>query len=133
MIVTPKRRKARRRTEFGLSAGCDFSSQFPTSNLQLPSAKRPSLEVGLDSGRWKFGLDFGSWTLGVRPLSVYFLLDPVLFQLLVEIAARRVERLRGLRDVPVVFAQLLHQERALGGLLELAQRTGRRRRAARRI
>src|SRR5207248_9152320 len=63
-------------------------------------------------------------------LAVDFLLDSVLFQFFIEIAARRIERLGGLRDVPVVVAQLLDEERALGGFLELAQCAGRRCRAA---
>ena len=67
------------------------------------------------------------------PLSVGFLRDLVLLELLVQIAARRVDHLGGLRDVPAVLAQLADQERALGVLLELAQRArpspARRRRA----
>ena len=54
--------------------------------------------------------------------SVCLLLDPVLLQLLVEIAARRADDLSGLRDVPVVLAQLADEERALGRFLELSQR-----------
>jgi hypothetical protein len=53
-----------------------------------------------------------------------FLRDAVLLELLVEVAAGRADHLGGLRDVPVVLAQLLDEERALGRLLELAQRAG---------
>jgi len=62
-----------------------------------------------------------------EPLSVNFLLDPVLFELLVKIAAGRVNHLGGLRDVPVVFAELLYEVRPLGGVLELTQGSARRR------
>ena len=47
------------------------------------------------------------------PLAVLLLDDLVLLELLVEVAARRVEHLGGPRDVPAVLAQLLDQERAL--------------------
>src|SRR5579871_185143 len=60
-------------------------------------------------------------------LSVVLLRDLVLFELLVQIAARRVDDLGGLRDVPAVLAQLRHQKRALGVVLELAQRARLRR------
>ena len=54
-------------------------------------------------------------------LPVHFLLDPVLFEFLIEIAARGVDHLGGLGNIPAVLPQLLHQVRALGGVLELAQ------------
>src|SRR5512139_4108977 len=49
--------------------------------------------------------------------------DVVLLELLVQVAARRADDLGGLRDVPAVLAQLLHQVGALGRLLELPERT----------
>src|SRR5262249_10717677 len=55
--------------------------------------------------------------------SIGFLGDLILLQLLVQIAAWRVDRLRRLRDVPAVLAQLLDEIRALGVVLELAQRS----------
>ena len=57
-------------------------------------------------------------------LSVRFLRDPVLFQFLVQIAARGADHFRGLRDVPAVLPELADQEGPLGRLLELAQRAG---------
>src|SRR5207344_1026124 len=54
-------------------------------------------------------------------LSVRFLRDLVLFQLLVQVAAGRVDDFGGLRDVPAALAQLGDEERALGVVLELAQ------------
>src|SRR6185436_18590599 len=42
------------------------------------------------------------------PLSVRFLRDAVLFQFLVEVAARRADHFRGLRDVPAVLPELAH-------------------------
>ncbi len=41
-------------------------------------------------------------------LAVDFLLDPVLLELFVEVTARRIDDVGGLRDVPIVLAQLLH-------------------------
>src|SRR5688572_25855680 len=38
MIVSPKRRKARRRTEFGLSAGCDTFNPTPSLSIRLLSS-----------------------------------------------------------------------------------------------
>src|SRR5207253_11518634 len=49
-------------------------------------------------------------------------LDVVLLDLLVEIRARRVDRLRGLRNVPPVLAQLGQDERLLRLVLELLPR-----------
>src|SRR5262245_52110817 len=54
-------------------------------------------------------------------LTVDFLFDAVLFELLVEIAARRVDDLGGLRDVPGVLSQLLHEISPFGCVLERAQ------------
>ena len=56
------------------------------------------------------------------PLSVGLLRDLILLELLVEVAARRADHFGGLRDVPAVLAQLADQIRALGVVLELAQR-----------
>src|SRR5256885_109074 len=55
-------------------------------------------------------------------LSVGLLADLILFELLVEIAARRADHFGRLRDVPAVLAQLADQEHPLGVLLELTQR-----------
>ena len=57
-------------------------------------------------------------------LSVDFLFDAVLFQFLVQIAARRIDNLGGFRDVPVVLAQFLDEVGALRGVLELTQGAG---------
>src|SRR5262245_9434175 len=61
------------------------------------------------------------WELAVWDLSVDFLFDAVLFELLVQIAARRVDDLGGLRDVPGVLSQLLHKISPFGCVLERAQ------------
>src|SRR5690348_5045752 len=45
-------------------------------------------------------------------LAVSLLRDLVLLEFLVQIAARRVDDLRGFRDVPAVLAQLRDEERA---------------------
>src|SRR5262245_51149285 len=58
------------------------------------------------------------------------LAQSVLLQLLVEVAARSVDRLGGGGDVPVEFPELFHEELALGGVLELLQRVVLRRRGA---
>jgi hypothetical protein len=68
----------------------------------------------------------------VWDLPVYLLLDSVLFELFIQIASRRIQRFGGLRNVPVVLAELLDEERAFGGLLELSQCAGCWCRAARR-
>src|SRR5262249_12392805 len=53
--------------------------------------------------------------------AVCLLRNLVLLELLVEIAARRVDDLGGLRDIPAVLAQLGNEIRALRAVLELAQ------------
>jgi hypothetical protein len=53
--------------------------------------------------------------------AIVLLRDPVLLELLVEIASRGPDDLGGLRDVPVVLAELLDEKRTLGNLLELAE------------
>src|SRR4029434_2689807 len=58
------------------------------------------------------------------PLAVTFLADLILLKLLVQVAARRADHFGRARDVPAVLAELLHQEGALGRLLELTQRPG---------
>src|SRR5262249_3639293 len=50
---------------------------------------------------------------------VVILTDPVLFELLVQIAARRADDFGRLRDVPAVLAQLVDEECPFGGFLEL--------------
>ena len=60
----------------------------------------------------------------VSLLAVGLLRDPILLELLVQIAARRVDQVGRLRDVPAGLAQLLHEERPLGHFLVLAQRAG---------
>ena len=57
-------------------------------------------------------------------VSLFFALDPVLLELLVEVAARGVDDLGGLGDVPAGLAELFEQEGFLGPLLELAERMG---------
>src|SRR5690606_24664328 len=58
------------------------------------------------------------------PSAVRFLADPILLELLVEVAPGRIDQLGRLRDVPSRLTQLLHEERPFGGLLVLAQRGG---------
>ena len=53
-----------------------------------------------------------------RTLSVGFLRNPVLLELLVEVAAGRIDDLRGLRNIPGLFAEFRHQPRPLGGFFE---------------
>src|SRR4051812_19314837 len=63
-----------------------------------------------------------AWSVrAVPPSSVGLLADLILLELLVQIAARRADHFRRLRDVPAVLAQLADEEHALGVLLELAQ------------
>src|SRR5206468_12187524 len=57
-----------------------------------------------------------------RPLGLPH--EPVALDLLIEVAARHVQRTRGFRHVPVVLLELRHQEYALGLLLELLERLG---------
>src|SRR6185503_11992439 len=64
----------------------------------------------------------GSLRRSDSTLPVGVLADLVLFELFVEVAARRADHFGGLRDVPAVLAQLADQEHPLGVLLELAQR-----------
>ena len=47
-------------------------------------------------------------------LSVRLLRNPILLELLVQVAARGVDDLGGLRDIPPGLAQLLNEKRALG-------------------
>src|SRR5207247_10325844 len=54
-------------------------------------------------------------------LSVRLLRDLVLFELLVEIAPRRADDLRRLRDIPPVLTQLAHEKSALRVFLELPE------------
>ena len=97
---------------YGASAGdrlanCELSiikSQSPNPKTQTPTTTAWGLELGI----WDF------------PLAVYLLLDSVLFELLVEITSRRIQRFGGLRNVPVVLAELLDEEGAFGSLLELS-------------
>jgi hypothetical protein len=57
-------------------------------------------------------------------LAIGLLGDLILLEFLVQIAARRVDGLRGLRDVPAILAQLADEEGAFGVVFELAQRPG---------
>src|SRR5687768_10044554 len=57
-------------------------------------------------------------------LAVHFLFDPVLLELLVEVAARGINDFGRLRNVPAVLAKLLHQIRPFGRVLELPERAG---------
>ena len=70
------------------------------------------------------GLTTVDCRLSTVDLSVRLLTDRVLLELLVQVAARRADDFGGLRDVPRVLAEFLHQPRALGRFLELAQRAG---------
>src|SRR5215510_9199566 len=125
-IALPGRYPAHCPVEFGLS-----------SRLRAFGARRAIVWLTATTPLW-----LKAQGSGLRPerrplspkseLPVYFLLDSVLFQLLVEIAPRRIQRLGGLRNVPVVLAELLNEERAFGGLLELSQCARCRCRAARR-
>lgn len=55
-------------------------------------------------------------------LSVGFLVDRVLLELLVEVTAGGADDLGGLRDVPAVLTEFLHEKGALARLLELFER-----------
>ena len=55
--------------------------------------------------------------------SVGLLRDLILLEFLVQIAARGVDHLGGLRDVPPVLAKLRDEKRALGVVLELPKRS----------
>src|SRR5262245_6016377 len=57
-------------------------------------------------------------------LPVSFLRDLVLLQFLVQVAARCVDYFRGFGNVPPVLAQFCDEVRALGAVLELAERAG---------
>src|SRR3954470_18954365 len=99
-----------------------WSSDFPPRfRLRCRQGMPRRLRVGNAAVVWLVA----TTQYGVRgarssrePLAVDFLLDAVLFELLVQVAARRVDHFRRFRDVPVVLAQLLHQIRAFRGVLE---------------
>src|SRR4029077_5701701 len=71
-------------------------------------------EFGLSSHlralRRSGGRSSGSLQQSILPLSIRLLRDLVLFELLVQIAARRADHFGRLRDVPPVLAQLADQE-----------------------
>ena len=112
----------------GLAVDSRFGAERAKSSRQARERARRGSSVhcgGLN--RLKAGSD------SVDPLSdliielalaIHLLRDSVLLQLLVQIAARRADHFRRLRDVPVVLAEFADEERPLGGLLELAQRAG---------
>src|SRR5262249_22408997 len=133
-VALPGRYPAHCPLEFGLSSrlrtslrrGEPMTRSIHVLSSGLASPKRKEREGGRSSGRLRL-LHYQirnpkSQIRRIWGLSIDFLLDPVLFQLLVEIAPRRVERFRRFRDVPVVLSQLLDQERTLGGFLEFTER-----------
>ena len=68
-----------------------LTATFPLSNPNAQIPRRVCYKVGISS----WNLELGFWDFGFR-LPVNLLLDAVLFELLVEIAPGRIERLRGL-------------------------------------
>src|SRR6266850_2322178 len=93
-----------------------------------PESKMPMGELAVS--RWPLAddepLPTANCQLFLRAIpnhcSAAFSLDVVLLDLLVEIRARRVDRLGRLRNVPAVFAQLGQDERFLRLVLEVLQR-----------
>src|SRR5574341_1469573 len=78
----------------------------PTPESKMPMGRNPLLTVS---------------PIRHHPRSS-FAFDVVLLDLLVEIRARRVDGLRGARDVPAVLAELGQDERLLRFVLELLER-----------
>jgi hypothetical protein len=108
------------------------SSDFPP----LDSALRTSLRAGpapftglvlSEARRAESKDDRLAYCDGFILLPVSFLRNLVLFQLLVQVAARRVDHFCGLRNIPPVLAQFAHQVRALGDVLEFPERARLRR------
>src|SRR5947209_2866853 len=64
----------------------------------------------------------GSPTAFGDPLAVLLLADAVVLELLVQVGARGADGGGGSGDVPAALAQLLDQEGALGGFLEVLER-----------
>src|SRR5688500_17889669 len=62
-------------------------------------------------------------TCAMQVSPIVFLADAVLLQLLVQVAPRRTDHLGGFRDVPVVLAEIVDEERPFSHLFELAQGT----------
>ena len=56
--------------------------------------------------------------------AVAFLRDLILLEFLVQVASRRIDDFSRFRNVPAVLAQLRHQERPFGVVLEFTQRSG---------
>src|SRR4029079_14660665 len=121
----PTKRGARSRAVYFL---CHFPSGCPDRALPgaLPCGVRTFLPCSSPlraEARQKRAKTSGDRlaSCGGDLLSVGFLGDAVLFELLVQIAARRADHLRRLRDVPAVLAQLAEEKRPLRRILELAQ------------
>src|SRR5437764_14256542 len=93
-----------------------------------PESKMPMGELAV--GSWPLAdddpLPTANCQLFLRAIPYHrtaaFSFDVVLLDLLVQIRARRVDGLGGLRDVPAVLAQLGQDERLLRLVLELLQR-----------
>jgi hypothetical protein len=94
-----------------------WSSDFPLP-IALRHQRSPAGAASIGSGRlaWLRLLSFSP------RLAVCFFRDPVLLQLLVKIAAWRIDQIRRFRNIPLRFTQLLHEERTLRRFLVLAKR-----------
>ena len=111
---------------------CHFPSGCPDRALPgaLPCGVRTFLPPPPFGRRrtivWPAAADSQLRTSNVKlPSSPIILLtDPVLLQLLVQIAARGPDDFRGLRDVPAVLAKLFDEKRPFCRLLELPERAG---------
>jgi hypothetical protein len=121
--LTRLRPCGRRRAVYFL---CHFPSGHPDRALPgalplgvrtfLPAVAPCGAPARRSSGRLRYR------TISDCTLTVSFLTDRVLLELLVEVAAGRADHLGGLRDIPAVLTQFFDQPGALGRLLELAQR-----------
>ena len=91
---------------FERSAGGTLTDGSLASEVRCGSTRRSSKRELRSSG--------STATVPFACLPVRLLRDLVLLELLVEIAARRIDHLGGLGDVPAVLAELADQERPFG-------------------
>src|SRR3954447_24104739 len=88
-------------------AHCTYASEWrPEESRKWPRRRAPLSSSIANRIRWS------RLTNGLLPVNV------VLVELLVEVAARSVDRLGRLGDVPVVLLQLVEEEHALGQIAE---------------
>src|SRR5436305_7598800 len=99
-----------RRGSSSSRAHCTYAAEWsPEESRKWPRRRAPL------SSSICVRMSWSRLTDGLLPV------DVVLVELLVEVAARRVDRLRRLGDVPVVLLQLVEEEHALREVAELAQ------------